>query len=236
MNESDRLYLEEFKNKLSKKHNKDEYDFYTDPVCMGEYKIEVRKVLSNIPAKFRNLTLKNFVAPGAENAKGFITDYLDNLDKYRKKGIAPFLNGSNGTGKSGLGAIVLMEVIKRGFTAYWTRVDECKDLLTAGWYSDEIKQEFNNKILNVDFLMIDDLGDELRNLNSNLVESTINRILRTRTDNLKPTIITSNYKANEKLKSIYDNRIYSILKEHALIVECNGDDFRDILSDSINPR
>lgn len=234
LSDSDFVYLQQFRHTLASKYHLSSEQIFVTPECMEEYRQELRKVQSRIPAKYRMFTLDHVEHPGLKLSKEYIQDYITNIDTNRKAGIAPLLCGDVGTGKTMLGCIVLMEALKRNYTAYFTKVGECVDLLTSSWYDAEVKQEFHTQILEADFLMIDDIGDEFRSLTSNLVESTLNKILRVRTDNLRPTILTTNLK---DLKSTYDNRIFSVLKEHAIVIPCNGGDYREqIIAPKINPK
>lgn len=236
LSDTDFQYLQEFKKTLAQSYNLTEDQVLKDLQCRQEYKLELNKVQARIPTKYRSFTLQQVTNPQLKHSVAYIKDYIDNLDKNKKVGVAPLLYGTAGTGKTALGCVVLMAAMQKGHSTYFTKVDECIDLLTSSWYDSDIKQEFNHKILSVDFLMIDDLGDELRSLSSNLVESTLNKVLRTRLDGLRPTILTSNLKV-QNIKAIYDHRIYSILKEHALMVPCEGIDYREqVISPHINPK
>lgn len=237
LSDQDSAYLEQFKQALKSKCLEcQKSDIFGHPACLALYRFEFQKVQANIPTKYRAMTLLDISHPQLKESKAYIQDYIDNLPKNFAQGLAPFICGQSGLGKTSLGCIVLKEALKQGHTAYFTKLDDCINLLTSSWHDDQLKQEFNNQILSVEFLMIDDLGDELRSLKSNLVVSTLNKILRTRLDNLRPTILTTNTEANE-LRAKYDHRIYSILKEHTIIVPCSGIDYREhIISPKINPQ
>lgn len=235
LEDNDTLYLLNFRKVLAQKYHKSsELDIFNDPTCYKEYQLEFKKVKANIPLKFRNATLTDLTSPQAKEAKAFVQEYTDNLISNKKLGIAPLLVGTNGTGKTLAGCAILIKAVETGYSAYFTKVKDCVDKLTTSWYDDDTKRDFNEQILSVDFLLLDDVGDEFRSLSSNLIESTLNTILRTRADNLRPTIITTN-KAVKDMKTVYDSRIYSILKEHALIIPFDGIDYRDkVISPKIN--
>lgn len=238
LSDTDFIYLKQFQQSLATKYHKSLDQVLQDPVCIQEYRLEIRKVQSRIPAKYRAFTMGHIKHPALELSKEYIEDYLENLATNKMAGVAPLLWGSSGTGKTMLGCIVLMEALKRNYSTYFTKVGECIDLLTSSWYDEEVKQEFHAQVLSTDFLMIDDMGDEFKNLasNSNLRESTLNRILRVRTDNLRPTILTTNLDPT-KIKEGYDFRIFSIIKEHAIIIPCNGYDWREhVKAHKINPK
>lgn len=223
---SDLLYLQQFKQLLAKKYGKtSEAELLDDPQCDQELRWEVRKVQGRIPAKYRKFTLSQVTNPALKLSKEYVQDYIDRLEENQAQGRAPFLYGKVGTGKTLFGCVILMEAIKKNKSVCFTKVDECVNMLTSSWYDEDVKQEFNDTILSVEFLMIDDLGDEMRSVSSNLVQSTINKVLRTRADNNRPTILTSNLEDN-KLKEWYDARTYSILKEHAIMIPCVALDHR----------
>lgn len=227
LTDTDFSYLQKFKQTVALKYGKkSDAEFFNDPTCVQEYRLEIQKIQSRIPGKYRKCVLSNLNHPQLKLSKEYVEDYITNLDKNRQLGIAPFLVGNAGLGKTMCGCIILMKALQKNYTAYYVKVGECVELLTSSWYDQEVKQEFNNKVLGADFLLLDDLGDELRSLTSNLVESTISQILRNRTDSLKPTIITTNLDDVE-MHTKYGPRISSILKEHSIVISFKGTDYRE---------
>lgn len=225
--DTDWIYLQKFKKSLAVKYNKkSEAQFFQDPTCSREYKLEIKKVQSRIPVKYRRHTLTSLNHPHVKLSKEYVQEYIDNLDKNKELGVGPFLVGDAGLGKTLCGCVVLTKALEKNYSAYYVKVGECVDLLTSSWYDQEVRQEFNEKVLGSDFLLLDDLGDELESMASNLVESTISRILRHRTDSLKPTIITTNLD-DKKIQTKYGPRIFSILKEHSIVISFKGTDYRE---------
>lgn len=236
LTESDYLHLKQFRSEIAQRHNKkSEDEFFLDPVCLKEYEMEIKKAQSRIPLQYRAKTLADLTNPQAKLSREYVQDYIDNIDEKRKKGQGLFLVGkSTGTGKTMSGSIVLMKALEKNYTTRFILVKECIDLLTASWKDEEAKQEFNEDLLGCDFLMLDDLGDELKSLISNLSDSTINTILRVRSNNLRPTILTSNVLAKD-ITTEYDNRIYSIIKGHARLIPFEGIDYRvSVLAPKLN--
>ena len=77
---------------------------------------------------------------------------------------------------------------------------------------------------NLVFLLLDDLGRDLRTGN-NLPQSTFDSILRTRVQEGRTTLITTNMSMRE-LETGYGAASLSMLKEVSLRIEVNGSDFR----------
>ena len=117
-----------------------------------------------------------------------------------------------------------MEALKMGFTGYFTDLGKCMELITDGWHDDEAKADFTKRILNSDFLVIDDVGKEYKS-RTGFLEAHFDRIFRERANNLLPTILTSNL-APTDIATDYGKRLFSILNEHLLVVETNMSDYR----------
>lgn len=233
---TDQVYLQNYiKGLIHKYHKTAEHQVYSDPVAFAEYKLECGKVRARIPVRFISATPDDIADP---DLRGSLTDYINRFDEYRTAGIAPVLPGKNGRGKTLFGCLILIEALRRGHTAHFTKVKHCIDQLTSGFRDEEEKRKFKEDLINKDFLMIDDLGDELQTAtpNSNLREFTVNHILRDRADNKKPTIITTNFRLDQ-LVTQYDGKVSSIIDEIGLIVETSGPDYRkEVIKGSINPK
>jgi DNA replication protein DnaC len=226
---SDELEFNQFKQDLVKKYNKaSEYDLFEDPVCVEEMRLEYRKLSANIPLKFRRTSLKDVEDNKLlVKAIGEVNDYVAHIKKRKETGAALyFYSEQTGTAKTLLGCYILSQAIQRGYTAYFAEVNSCIEKLTAGWYDEADKISFKQDILEVDFLLIDDLGSELQTDNSSkLIQAGLHQILRERANHLRPTFITSNL-SRQKIIGIYNFRIDSILHEHMRDVECIGIDYR----------
>lgn len=191
-----------------------------------ELMVEIRQAQGNIPLKFRNQTLEAIDHPQLQRVKGYVQDYIDNIVQYRQEGKAPVFYGSNGLGKSLMASIVLIEAIKKNYTVLFTDVDGCVASRNSGFGDEDNREEFEHNFLTVDFLLIDELGSELKSTKSNNVASTLTKILKARVHNFRPTIITTNLSSIAEIKSYYDNTIYSTALEQSIPIECTGVDYR----------
>lgn len=186
--------------------------------CYRNYFYELAKIKANIPIKFRDFNLKKIVLPELQRIVKMITKYIENLDKHRKKGTGLYLWGNPGTAKTALASIILMEALKKGYECYVINTEQYMSLIV-----DKTQEDLLTNILNVDFLLLEDVGREYRD-SKGLIESKLDELIRFRTDNLLPTIITTNKDA----QTLSENnlRFLSILQEHFIFIAFSTKDYR----------
>lgn len=198
-----------------------------DCECWKRYRIEIAKVTSKIPSKYRDYTFEMIKHPDIQNEKKRVMDYVENLEGNYKAGTGLLLWGMSGTAKTALGNITLLHCLEKGYMSYYTDLSKCVTYLARGWYDEEVEANFIDKILDVDFLMIDNIGTEFR-ASSGLTESTLDSLFRERADKMLPVIITSNYNV-DSLGNIYGKQMISLFREHLLEIEFRGADYRDVI-------
>jgi DNA replication protein DnaC len=97
-----------------------------------------------------------------------------------------------------------------------------------GGFEDEEKADFyNNKIKKVDFLCVDDLGKEYRNLKNSgsFVTAEFDILMRFRKGSLLPSILTTNL-GDTEFKKFYGDSVDSLLTSCNKRLIVMGDDFR----------
>lgn len=161
-----------------------------------QQKIERLLGRSGIKRRFQQRTFSNFHCDtqGRKKNYGIAKEYADNFAYHRARGDGLYIEGTNGTGKTHLAAAIALQLIGEGIPVI------CKtssDLLL------DIKKSFNDsgaqehEVLavykKVDLLIIDDLGKEQC---SDWSMSTLYSILNDRYEDMKPTIVTTNYNAD----------------------------------------
>ena len=152
--------------------------------------------------------------------------YIEGYERYAARGIGLLLTGSYGTGKTLLANLILKEFVKQGYRVFATTFAQTIDMLTAGWKSNDHRRYFQRRFVDSEILLLDDVGRELRS-KSNLTESTFDTILRTRVQEGRPTFITTNM-SPEELGDGYGSAVLSLLKEHSIVCEMTGEDFRPL--------
>lgn len=157
---------------------------------------------SGIKKRFRQRTFPNFIRNTTERQKNYqiAKEYADAFPMHRERGDGLYIEGTNGTGKTHLAAAIALQLIGEGIPVI------CK---TSGDLLQDIKKSFDtegvreHEVLGVykkvDLLIIDDLGKEQY---TDWGVSTLYSILNDRYEDMKPTIITTNYNTENLIKAL----------------------------------
>lgn len=153
--------------------------------------------------------------------------FIDNFDDINTKNL--LFSGNTGLGKSYMSNCIANELLKRGKTVlYQTAPVLLEKIIDNKFnkYKTREMAEFNDRALDVDLLIIDDLGTECLN---SMKLSELFTILNTRLLNLNnrstKTIISTNLNI-EQIFNIYEERIGSRIAGYYDIYHFFGDDLR----------
>lgn len=144
----------------------------------------------------------------------FIQDYIDNAEMYKEEGRGIIFNGPPGRGKSLSAMKILMNLVDKGYSCYFTTVKQFLDIIKKSW-EDEDYKKLLDKIYNSEFVVFDDLGTELHKTDWTATE--LDSFFRYRYYKKLVTIMTTN-SGLEQLKEKYALRIISLFQERSLIV------------------
>ena len=135
--------------------------------------------------------------------------------------------GNTGLGKTFLTNCIANEILKQGKTVLYQTAPVMFDQLLDEKFGKTISSiNLQENILNVDLLIIDDLGTE--KINENKIEelfTVINTRLLNQNHKITKTIISTNLTANE-LFGVYTTRIGSRLAGAYRFLRFFGDDIR----------
>ena len=161
-----------------------------------------------------------------KEAEAYVTSrrYIFGEEKFYDYGIGIFYFGSFGAGKTMCANLILKELVKMGRRCFATTFANTVEQFTSGWNSNDQKKYFENKFVNSDFLLLDDLGKEMRTKN-NLPETLFDNLLRQREQAGKVTIITTNIKY-EELAHGYGHGVLSMMNETKVLVKADNPDYR----------
>jgi len=188
--------------------------------------------LWEVPENYRSLTWNDYKDMDEVDRKSMTTvrKYSEHLKLAQEMGMNLLLVGKVGTGKTGLSYLILKRLLelRRSHIVFLnfaaTDIEEMVEMYTQGWYSDEEKREFREKIKEVDFLIIDDIGKEWRG-KTKLAETVLGSIIRHRVKWKLPTITTSNVTL-KGLRETYGEALVSVMLENTLVLRFKGEDFR----------
>ncbi len=189
---------------------------------------------SGIKKRFQQRTFANFRCDTQERIRSYklAKDYADNFAYHYERGDGLYIEGTNGTGKTHLAVAIALQLIGEGIPVI------CK---TSGKLLQDIKKSFDfgkvqeYEILDAykqaDLLIIDDLGKEQC---TDWGVSTLYSILNERYEDMKPTIVTTNYNTEGLARALtpkgMDNSkvvaIISRLRETSTVMTMAWEDWR----------
>lgn len=189
---------------------------------------------SGIKKRFLQRTFQNFRCDTQERTKNYkiAKGYADNFLHHRTKGDGLYIEGTNGTGKTHLAAAIALQLIGEGIPVICkTSSDLFGDIKKAFDKEDVKEYEVLDIYKSADLLIIDDLGKEQC---SDWSMSTLYSILNDRYEDMKPTIVTTNYNTDDLVNALtpkgYDNTkivaIISRLRETSVVMTMAWDDIR----------
>lgn len=189
---------------------------------------------SGIKRRFQQRTFPNFRCDTAGRKKNYdiAKEYADNFAYYNARGDGLYIEGTNGTGKTHLAAAIALQLIGEGIPVICkTSSDLLQDIKRSFSFEGAKEHEVLDIYKKVDLLIIDDLGKEQC---SDWGMSTLYSILNDRYEDMKPTIVTTNYNTEDLANALtpkgFDNTkivaIISRLKETSTVMTMAWRDIR----------
>ena len=162
-----------------------------------------------------------------------VQDYLSKAKEAKKHGLGLFLWGANGCGKTHLMNCAFKELINQQYRVHIFSLSEIVDKFTAGWYSDEDKQELNDILRKTDFLGIDEFGKNVDKDGDakyipDLVKRVMDSVIRYRVQMKRPIWFTSNTSPTNVSK-VFSEDVASLLKEAVVPIQVVGQDYRGVI-------
>lgn len=160
-----------------------------------------------------------------EKILNFCKSYSDKFNDLTSQNI--LMLGQTGLGKTHLSLSIANEVLNKGFNVIYSSVGDIFRKIEKEHFNKNINNDDTvNNILNVDLLILDDLGSEFE---SQFYVSVLYNIINSRLNCNKPTIITTNCSLKE-IESRYSPKILSRLMSCYSILNFVGKDIRQIKS------
>jgi DNA replication protein DnaC len=191
-----------------KTHNFDyfNFDLYSDEVNEDLYR-------SNISPR-----------DNIKNIKDIAMSFIENFNDAQEKNL--LFTGNTGLGKSFLSDCISCELLKKGKTVLYQTAPVMLDTIINYRFNKDNSEAIYNSILNVDLLVIDDLGTEtLNKMKFTELFNVINTRLLNQNNHITKTIISTNLNLND-LRSNYDERIFSRFVGAYNICRFFGEDIR----------
>lgn len=158
-------------------------------------------------------------------------NYCEVSSKVLENGYGIYIFGDKGTGKTHLTACMVNELINQYKTVLFTNFFEISKMIRSTFNKkSETEEEFINKISNIDFLFIDDIGSEVlkKNDEDTWLQGIVFDVINKRYNNKKPTVFTSNHSLQELItqRGLMPKTVDRMLEMANLILKIEGDSYR----------
>lgn len=213
---------------------------FTCPVCndTGSNGSVVCDCLKQIYGKFMadelnqnaQLTLSSFETfqLGFYKGQDFVT--MEKILNYAKSYAYGFnsasgnilMFGKTGLGKTHLSLAIANVVLQKGYSVLYDSVINILRKIESEHFSYEHSAEMLDLVMDVELLILDDLGTEYE---TKFYSSTIYNIINTRLNRGKPTVISTNMDFGQIARR-YDERVVSRITSMYTCLEFAGDDVR----------
>lgn len=159
------------------------------------------------------------------NIKKIALSFIDNFDDVNEKNL--LFTGNTGLGKTFLSNCIASEILKKGKTVLYQTAPVMLDtIIDYRFNKGTVSKDVYNNILDVDLLIIDDLGTECMNsMKFSELFNIINTRILNQNNHITKTIISTNLNL-KNLSSTYDERIFSRFVGYYNICRFFGDDIR----------
>lgn len=153
-----------------------------------------------------------------------IRTYVQKIEEFYGRGAGLYLWGNNSRGKTYAACAALKAVNERGYSAYCVMADQLRSIYIDRSMFDP-DMTVVQRVEQVDFLLIEDLGKEYTGKGSGWAELCFENLLRKRTRELKPTLITTNLSPKDFLDR-YRESAQAICLENTVACQVKGEDHR----------
>ena len=153
-----------------------------------------------------------------------VKNFIKNFDNPEEKNL--LFSGGTGLGKTFLSNCIVAELLAKGKTVLYQTAPVMLDTLISEMFNKDSDNTFSRNLLNVDLLVIDDLGTETMNsMKFTELYKIINTRLLNQNGKITKTVISTNLDLQGLFRT-YDERIVSRFIGNYNIYRFFGDDIR----------
>lgn len=186
----------------------------------------VKNTFDNFSLDYYSDVVENGLSPKkkVENLYNELVNYCKNFEEIKNMSHnSIFITGKTGVGKTHLSEAVGNELIKNGYTVLYQTSNNLFNKLVEYKFS-EVKKynDYIENVINVDMLIIDDLGTE--SVNGPKVEE-IFTIINERMIRNNPIIISTNLSIQDVINR-YGDRVLSRIAGNSKMYKIEGEDIR----------
>lgn len=232
MNNKRRIFFENLKTKILSGCSDCDHTGWLDVSdspspcrCLKQFERYLELDAAGIDKEYWDLSLASNWN-GDQIAKDRVEEYITNLSSAYDNGLGIVFHGTNGVGKTFLGVTILKKALELGKSVCFITMAELCQKMKSKIDSEGDREFYEDRVKNVDYLYIDNLGSEYRPQNFGtytLAEFDI--LARHRRRNLLPTLLSTNL-SREEFISQYGSSISSLFSASAQFLHVQGSDFR----------
>ena len=145
-------------------------------------------------------------------------------------GYGMYIYGDSGAGKTHLTACMCNELMAQMQQCLFTNFFEISKLIKDTYSGNTSSAAVINRICDVDFLFLDDLGTEIltKNGEDNWLQGQVFDIINKRYNNRKPTIFSSNYSLNQLIteRGMMPKTVDRIGEMSTAMIRLSGESYR----------
>lgn len=169
------------------------------PVCRKNAQTQALVATADLSKRFLSCTFDNYRVgtPGQQIALKACREYAQNFAQNLEDGRCMILMGNPGTGKNHLSSAIMMEVMRQNHTTLRVKASS---FLDEYWSKDFTEREvWMQRMASVDLLVIDEIG---RASNGKSANDAFFRLIDSRYELVKPTIVTTNLNREALLETL----------------------------------
>ncbi|MGL5151413.1 MAG: ATP-binding protein [Clostridium sp.] len=196
-----------------------------------ERQIYLNRIVKNslMDSRYKDATFQNWnYLRGNSKLFNVIQSYAEQYKRIKEDNIGLIIYGNPGCGKTYGVCCIANYLLAKGVPTICISINGILDRIKSTYdpYGREEEESIIRSFSSADFLIIDDLGTELKN---EWTSSRVYRIIDGRYRNNLPTIITTNLTLKD-IRNRYDERVYDRIREMCTSVICDGKSIREEIS------
>lgn len=174
----------------------------------------------DVPEQGRGISPREKIKENYEYAKAYASDFDEKSESL-------YFSGATGLGKTHLSLAIANVVVRKGYNVIYDSAQNLFSKIEKEFFSYDKSSAFEEKMMNCDLLIIDDLGSEF---STSFTVSELYNIVNTRLNTGRPTIISTNLTSTE-LEAKYTQRVTSRIVGNYTSLRFIGNDIRQIIKD-----
>jgi DNA replication protein DnaC len=190
--------------------------------CAKLWKFRLAQMKANIPKEFWDV--ENMTVMANQECFDLIQKYVDHIENAFENGLGFLMIGENGVGKTTAATMILAKAIRAGHTAFYTTLSDLVDAFYKSVKDDWVVEKLA-ELLDVDFLVLDEMDKAHMKSGSTFLQSKLDSILRQRRATVKSTTVISNMTQSE-LNDLFGASVMSILSSRHKQIRFVPGDYR----------